>query len=477
MSDPGLAALTATELLTGYREGRFTPVEVLRDVEALIDAGEPELGAFYVREPEVARAQAEASTRRWAEGTPEGLIDGVPITLKENIATAGTPTPSGTAALADNPPHTEDGPVATHVNRAGGVRLGKTTMPDYGMLSAGVSSLHGITRNPWNPAWTSGGSSSGSATAAAAGFGPLHAGSDIGGSVRLPAGWTALASLKPTWSIIPVDPPYLGRVIGPLARSVDDVALSMAVFAQPDALGRDYTHTTNEQDWASVWERPLQDEDLRGMRIGVHVDAGGGLPTEPAIAAAVEAAAAVFAQAGATVERIEPFCSQELLTLVDRFLRLRSWADIKALPRDRRAKVLPYIREWTLGAADMSGVEAMEAYHGTVRLRAATHAATHGFDAVLSPVAPNGAAPAEWHAPTNDPDTALEHIAYTLPYNLSEQPAATVNAGFDEAGRPIGLQIAGHRFQDVQVLRLARWYEQARPASAVPAWPWGGRRE
>ena len=200
-----LISLSATELRAGYASGAFRPVDVLDAVLARIAEREPQLNAFAETEFDRAREQAQASS-----GTT-GLLDGVPITLKENIATAGHRLTAGTAALADAPQQTVDGPVALLTAAQGAVRLGKTVMPDYGMLSAGVSSLHGITRSPWNPGWTVGGSSSGSAAAAAARFGPLHIGSDIGGSVRLPATWTGLATLKPTFGIVP----ELGRAISP----------------------------------------------------------------------------------------------------------------------------------------------------------------------------------------------------------------------------------------------------------------------
>lgn len=468
-TDP--TALTATALRDGYARGELSPVEMLDAVEARIERLEPRLNAFALRESAHARARAAESAARWAAGAPAGELDGVPITLKENVATTGAPLTAGTAALAEAPPETVDGPVAMTTGAAGAVRLGKTVMPDYGMLSSGVSSLHGITRSPWDPRWTVGGSSGGAAAAAAARFGPVHVGSDIGGSIRLPAGWTGLASLKPTHGVVPVDPPYLGRVIGPLARTVDDVALAMTVLARPDPLGRDHTSVPDPGDWDRVATSPLTDAELAGLRVAVHTDAGAGIGCDPQVARIVEDAAAVFERAGATVERIEPFVTPELLHRLDLFLRARSWADIRALPRDRRCRVLPYIREWVLGAADLPGTEVLACYHGVQRLRAATAAATRPHDVVLSPVAGVAAFGAEQHGPTDDPSTALDHIAFTAPYNVSDQPAATVNAGWTTDGRPVGLQLAGHRFADARLLRIVRWYEDARPAAAVPQWP------
>ncbi len=465
-----LFSFSATDLVAGYRARDFTPTEVTAQVLDSIDALEPRLNAFYRIERDYAQAAAAASTKRWADSSPAGAIDGVPLTIKENVATVGSPLPAGTGAAYDNPPSLVDGPTASLTQAAGGVRLGKTVMPDYGMLSSGVSSLHGITHSPWNPDWTVGGSSGGAGACAAARLGPLHIGSDIGGSLRLPATWLGLATLKPSFGLVPVDPAYMGRSIGPLARTIDDIALYMGVLAAPDA--RDFTQvSTAGYEWTRIAAEPIDDAELAGLRIAVHVDAGCGLPTDPEVAAAVAAAAALFERAGATVETIPPFMTPELLAGLDLFLRSRSWLDVKRLTADRRALVLPFIVEWVMAAADSSGVDIIAAYQEIQRMRRVTVEATLPFDVVLSPAAPVLAFPAEWPMPSNDPRTSLHHIGYTAPYNFSEQPAVSVNCGFSENGRPIGLQIAGRRFADVELLRVAKWFESARGTAATPLWP------
>lgn len=459
---------TAVELLAGYRAGAFTPTEVTAQILDRIDALEPRLNAFYRVERDYAEATAAESTERYRAGTATGAIDGVPLTIKENIATVGTPLTGGTAAGRDNPPATVDGPTAAFAAEAGGVRLGKTTMPDYGMLSSGVSSLHGITRSPWDLSLTVGGSSSGAGASAAARLGPIHLGSDIGGSLRLPAGWLGLATLKPTFGLVPVDPPFMGRCIGPIARTVDDVALAMAVIAQPDS--RDFTQVgRTDLDWALVGDRPL--DDITGLRVAVHVDAGAGLETTPEVAEAVLAAAKVFERAGATVEVIPSFLTPELLDGFDTFFSARSRSDITNLSPEKRAVVLPFILDWALGGDEPTGVDILDAYQSLQSLRSTTIAATAPYDVVLSPVSPVAAFPAEWPMPSNDPRRSMHHIAYTMPYNFSEQPAASVNCGFTTDGRTIGLQLAGGRFEDVAVLRIAKWFEANRPTDAVPVWP------
>src|SRR5437868_9600059 len=228
-----LHLLSGTELLAAYRRRELSPVEVTRAVLAHIHAWEPHLHATYALDADAAMTQAEASQSRWLQGSPLGVLDGVPAMIKENIATKGVPVPLGTAAT-DLVPAERDAPPAARLRESGAVILGKTTMPDYGMLSSGLSSFHALTRNPWDLSKNPGGSSSGAGAGAAAGYGPLHLGTDIGGSVRLPAGWCGIFTLKPSLGRIPIFPPYAGRVAGPMTRTVEDAVLMMGVLSQPD---------------------------------------------------------------------------------------------------------------------------------------------------------------------------------------------------------------------------------------------------
>jgi aspartyl-tRNA(Asn)/glutamyl-tRNA(Gln) amidotransferase subunit A len=189
------------------------------------------------------------------------------------------------------------------------------------------------------------------------------------------------------------------------------------------------------------------------------------------VSAAVEAAARAFEAAGARVEPLRPFFTAEMLHDIDLFWRVRGWNDLRALPHDRQAAVLPFIADWCRGGADVPGTTVLRCVNRMLEVSATTVAATHPFDFVLSPVSPVPTFPAEWPMPTNDPARAMEHIGFTVPYNMSGQPAASVNCGFTADGRPIGLQVAGRRFDDLGVLRLVHWYENARPLSAMPTWP------
>ncbi len=453
--------MTATELLAGYKSRKLSPVDVVDAVVARIEAWEPKLKALYAPDFGSARKAARESEKRWQKAAPMGALDGVPITIKENIATRGVPVPLGTAAT-ELVPAAADAPPAARVREAGAIILGKTTMPDYGMLSSGRSSFHPLTRNPWNLAWNPGGSSAGAGAAAAAGYGPLHLGTDIGGSVRLPACWNGIFTLKPSLGRVPVDPPFLGRAVGPMTRTVADSALLMAELSRPD--WRDHMSLPAAGiDWSAGALEP------KGLKIGLHLDAGSGLPVDAEVKAAVEAAAKLFADAGATIETVAPFLSPEMLHLQDLFWRVRSWNDFSALSHARQASVLPFIADWCRGGADVPGVMVIKGVNNYMAIRAAAVKATQPFDYVLSPTSPVPTYPAEWETPTNDVKRPLEHISFTMPYNMSEQPAASINCGYTKEGKPVGLQISGRRFDDPGVVRLSRWFETAR--GAQKKWP------
>jgi aspartyl-tRNA(Asn)/glutamyl-tRNA(Gln) amidotransferase subunit A len=458
-----LAAMPAVEMVREFARRTLSPVEVHEAVQSVIERAEPVLNAFWMRDPEESRKAAAASEQRWIAGDPLGPLDGVPVTLKENLARKDVPMPAGTAGVQPQVP-LADAPATARIQESGGVVLGSTVMPDWGMLSSGVSSLHGITRSPWNPAWTTGGSSSGAGAAAAAGYGPLHVGTDIGGSIRLPGTWLGLSTLKPSYGRVPLDNPYLGRVAGPLTRTVADSALLMQVISRPDI--RDWTSLPPEQlDWTSAPLAPA------GMRVGVHLETGCGAAPDPAVVDAVTGVAALFEKAGAVVDQVDPFMDQDLLDGLDQFWRVRSWDDYQQLSVEQKAKVLPYIVDWCSGGANVTGRRLLQCQHQIMQIQARTVAATAPYDLVLSPVAPVAAFPAEQPMPFMENGHGMWHIGFTAPHSMSGQPAATVNCGFTGDGRPIGVQISGRRFDDIGVLRAAAWYEQARPSCAAPTWP------
>jgi len=209
--------------------------------------------------------------------------------------------------------------------------------------------------------------------------------------------------------------------------------------------------------------------DVKGLRLGLQMDSGWGMAVETDVRDAVEAAARAFERAGAIVEPMPAFSTRAMIDGMDRFWRMRSWLDISALPSERRDKVLPYIRQWVASGSSLSATEVFHGYSQMAALRDAAVAACQPFDFVLSPVSPVPSYAAEWASPLNDPQRPFEHIAFTLPYNMSEQPAASINCGYTSTGLPIGLQIIGHRHDDLGVLQVSWAYEQLRPAQRP--WP------
>jgi aspartyl-tRNA(Asn)/glutamyl-tRNA(Gln) amidotransferase subunit A len=452
--------LSAVDLIEGFRASQFSPSEVLEDVLAHVAVWEPHIKALYAFDPDGARAVARASTERWHRGEPTGVLDGVPVTIKDNIATKGVPVPLGAASMPLVPAE-RDAPPAARLREAGAVIFSKTTMPDYGMLSSGLSSFHPLTRNPWDLSKNPGGSSSGAGAAAAAGYGPLHLGTDIGGSVRLPACWCGLVALKPSLGRVPVDPPYVGRVAGPMTRTVDDAALMMSVLSRPDR--RDgMSLPPNDINWKALEKSP------RKRRIGLMLDLGVGQPLEKEVRDVAIAAAKAFESAGAVLTEVDGVLTREMLDGLDSFWRARMWDDLSKLTPAERSKALPYIYNWAEVGAKLSGVEVIRGFNATMAIRAAAAKLFCDLDYVISPVSPVVNFAAEFASPINDPAKPFEHICYTVPWNMSENPAASINGGFSKSGFPIGVQIIGRRFDDLGVLSMAKAFEGLRG----PQKPW-----
>jgi aspartyl-tRNA(Asn)/glutamyl-tRNA(Gln) amidotransferase subunit A len=453
--------LSAVDLIAGYRAKQFSPSEVLEDLLAHVAVWEPHIKALYLLDPDAARAGARASTERWQKGEPTHLLDGVPVTIKDNIPTKGQPVPLGAASVKLVPAAVDAPPVA-RLREAGAVIFSKTTMPDYGMLSSGLSSFHPLTRNPWDLAKNPGGSSAGAGAAAAAGYGPLHLGTDIGGSVRLPTCWCGLVGLKPSLGRIPIDPPYVGRVAGPMTRNVDDAALMMSVLSKPDR--RDGMSLPPDTiNWKA------HDKSPRKLRLGLMLDPGVGQALEKAVRDVAVKAAKAFESAGAVITDVDGILTREMLDGLDNFWRARMWDDLSRLTPAERGKALPYIVKWGERGEKLSGVDVIKGFNATMAIRAAAAKLFCDLDYVISPVSPVVNFPAEFASPINDPDKPFEHICYTVPWNMAENPAISINGGYDRNGFPIGVQIIGRRFDDLGVLGMAKAFEGLR--GAQKPWP------
>jgi len=452
--------LSAVDLIAGFKAKQFSPSDVLEDVLTHVAAWEPHIKALYLFDPDGARAVAKASTERWQKGEATGVLDGVPVTIKDNIATKGQPVPLG-AASVKLVPATADAPPAARLREAGAIIFAKTTMPDYGMLSSGLSSFHPLTRNPWDLTKNPGGSSAGAGAAGAAGYGPLHLGTDIGGSVRLPSGWCGLVGLKPSLGRVPIDPYYVGRVAGPMTRIVDDAALMMSVLSKPDR--RDAMSLPPDSlNWKALEKSP------RKLRLGLMLDIGVGQSLEKPVRDVAVKAAKAFESAGAVITEIDGILTREMLDGLDNFWRARMWDDLEKLTPAERGKTLPYIYQWAEKATKLSGVDVIRGFNATMAIRAAAAKLFCDLDYVISPVSPVVNFAAELGSPVHDPEKPFEHIGYTVPWNMSENPAVSINGGYDPKGFPIGVQIVGRRFDDVGVLGMAKAFEGLRG----PQRPW-----
>ena len=463
MTDPAL--MSAAELRGLYARGRLSPVEALQATLERVARLNPRVNAFAVLNPCALDAACE-SEQRWRAGRPLSALDGVPCTVKDLIDLAGFPTRRGSrttsAALVRN-----DAPISAALKRAGAVIIGKTTTTEFGWKSPGDCPLHGITRNPWNLAHTPGGSSSGAAAAGAAGFGPLHVGTDAGGSIRIPAAWSGLVGLKPTFGRVPQWPlGAFGAVAcaGPMTRTVEDCALMLGALAGHD--DRDpYCLPDPPRDWTSGIER-----GVAGLRVGVLRRPGFDAPVDRDGIAAVERAAAILDEAGAEVEEAAP----ELLdTLPDtRLVFGRVWAValaavVQAMPDEKRALLDEGLRAVGERASGVTGAEMIAA--DAMRLQAA-HAMARlhrAFDLVLCPTTPGP--PPLAGAQAEDPASALwqDWAPWTFLFNLTRQPAIAVPVGTGRSGLPRSVQVAAALYRDDLVLRAARVLEQAEPLGAA----------
>lgn len=449
----------ADAIRAGYRDGTLTPLDVLDATLARIESRNPAINAMAFVAATGAREAATASAQRWADGEPLGRMDGLPVTIKDSVNAVGMPWRHGCAAFDHLPDSSIDSPPAERLKEAGAVILGKTTMPDFGMMAAGVSSLYGVTRNPWDPSRNTGGSSSGAGASLAAGIGFSSVGSDIAGSVRLPAGHCGLVALKPTQGRIPHTAPSMTRSAGPMGRTVDDVMDCYDVLTGPDA--RD------------LWSLPPEDERVSrealapsGLRIGVLTDLGYGFYPDDAVLAVVADAAAALSDGGAAVSTIAPVFADDPYPALDRVFQVRAVAELESIPTDRRDRVHPTIRDWCAPATGLSAADLTRDGEAVARAAERMRVVCAEFDYVIAPVIPTVGFAAEECG--LDPSHPLAHCGFTAWFNQTTQPASALCFGFS-GGMPVGIQVIGPRFDDQRVLRLTKWLESRRPVAMN--WP------
>ncbi len=455
-----LADCSATELLRLYRERRASPLEATRAVLARIERLNPRLNAFCHLAPEEALASARASEARWAAGRPCGPLDGVPTSIKDLILTKGWPTLRGSRTVDAQQRWDVDAPATARLREAGAVLLGKTCTPEFGCKAETNSPLTGISRNPWDPSKTPGGSSGGTAAAVAAGMGPLSVGTDGAGSVRIPAAFCGNFGLKPSFGRVPAYPlSPMGTVahLGPHTMSVHDAALMMNVLKQPDA-----------RDWTSLPPDPTDylaglDDGIRGLKIAYSPALGFAQGIDAEVAAAVQAAALQLQALGAVVEQVDPGIEDPLPITIGLWF-VGSWTVWSDMNAAQQALSDPDFAAQAEQGSRYSALDIQRLTRERGAFGAHMRQFMQRFDLLVTPAV---AVPAfDARPPASVPMTAQSMLSWTpfsYPFNLTQQPACTIPCGLTKAGLPIGLQFVGPMFGDALVLRAARAYERVRP--------------
>lgn len=459
-----VSLLPATEVLRGYRSGDLSPVDVTEAALARIRDLDPRVNAFVLVDEEGAMKAARASDERWRRGEPAGDLDGVPVGIKDIFLTRGWPTRKGSRTQADAGPDREDAPAVARLREAGAVFLGKTTTPELGWKGVTDSPLEGVTTNPWDTALTAGGSSGGSAAAVALGMSPLALGTDGGGSVRIPAGFCGTYGIKPTYGRIPLWPasPF-GTLahVGPLTRTVPDAALMMDVLARPDS-----------RDWSAAecaarsFTEDL-DDGVRGLRIA-YAPTLAGTEVDPDVASAVADAARAFEELGAHVEESDPGIDDP----VEAFETLWYAGAAKALAHlgdEDRALLEPPLAESAAWGARVSAVEYLDAVAVRAELGRTMGAFHQRYDLLLTPALPIPPFEGGREVPAGWPHRRWTSWSpFSYPFNMTQQPAASLPCGFTRAGLPVGAQLVGPKFADALVLRASHAFQTVREAPVPP---------
>ena len=452
--------MSAVDLLAQYRAKKLSPVEATRSALARIDRLNPRFNAFRLVDEAAALASARASEARWMKGEPIGLVDGVPATVKDLLITKGWSTLRGSKAVEPNQAWDEDAPCVARLREEGAVLLGKTTTPEFGWKGVTDSPLTGITGNPWDETKTPGGSSGGAAVAAACGMGALHLGTDGGGSIRIPAGFTGIFGFKQSYGLVPASPlsPF-GTLahIGPMTRTVADAALMLSVIAKPDL--RDwYAIPYNGKNYLADL-----DADLRGRKIAFSASLGGH-PVDPEIARLVASAVEVFAELGASIEEVDPDIGSNVGEIFANHWFPGAANALRSYTPAQQALMDPGLREVASAGAKLPLMDYLAAVKEREQLGVRMNQFHRRWDLLLTPTLPLPAFAVGIECPVMaDGSRWTDWTPFSYPFNLTRQPAATVPCGLTSAGLPAGLQVVGPSYGDVAVLQAARAFEKRRP--------------
>lgn len=451
--------MRAVDMVAAFRDRTLSPVETTRAALDRIRQLDPAVNAFCLVDEQRAQDAAVAAERRWTAGKPCGLLDGVPVAVKDLLLTRGWPTLRGSLAIDPHQDWGEDSPSVARLRAHGAVIVGKTTTPELGWKGVTDSPRAGVTGNPWDPARTAGGSSGGSATAVALEMAALAVGTDGGGSVRIPAAFSGVFGLKPTYGLIPLYPasPF-GTLshVGPMTRSAEDAALMMDVLTGFDS-----------RDWSAlptphVSHRAGLHAGVEGLRVAFSPTLGY-VDVDPEIAALVRAAVDVLAGLGAVVREVDPGFDDP----VEAFNVL--WyagaaAAVDSLPPTASDGLDPGLRDIAEQGRSMTARQYIEASAARVALGIRLGRFHETYDLLVTPTLPLVAFAAGLEVPPGWPSPRwTSWTPFTYPFNLTQQPAASVPCGLTGDGLPVGLQVIGPRHADALVLRACQAYEAAAP--------------
>src|SRR3954469_4508844 len=458
-----IAYLSATELLKLYRARQLSPVEVMTETLRRLERYEAAINAFVLYDPESAMKGARESEARWRRGEPQGLLDGIPVAIKDTQLTRGWPRRVGSKTIDPDQPWTEDAPSTARLRAEGAVFFGKTTTPEFGWKPTTDSPLTGITRNPWNLERTPGGSSGGSAVAVLAGICPLAVGTDAGGAIRISGAFSGGFGHKPTFGKVAVHPPSaFGDVshAGPISRTVEDGALMLDAMKGPDP-----------RDWYSLpddgiaYRERVREGSLKGKRIALSPTLGYHEPA-PAVREAVERAGRVFAELGAIVEPADPF-PQSPWPIFEVLAGADMWALLRAMPPEKVSLMDPGLVDLCRSGEALTQQQYVDAIGKRVALGAGLNRFFERYDLSLSPTMPIPAAYAEPRCDgAPDPINYRDWLSYTWAFNLTKNPSASIPCGFAD-GLPLGLAVTGPLYAVLLVWQACRPLEEA----AAPAWP------
>ncbi len=467
-----ICQLTAIELLLAYELGELSPVAVTEAVLARIHDLQDAYNAFCLIDDDGAMASARQSEKRWLSGEPNGRLDGVPATVKDLVLTKGWPTMRGSKTTDRNQSWNEDAPAVARLRENGAVLLGKTTTPEYGWKGVTDSPLTGITKNPWNIEFTPGGSSGGAAVAALCGMGPLHIGTDGGGSVRIPSAFSGIFGIKANFGRVPVYPasPF-GTLshLGPMTRTVRDAALMLSVMAETDS--RDaYGLPYDARDYSAVLEGGIE-----GLCAAYSPDLGYA-EVNPEVAEKVSMAVKSLEALGVRIEQVDPGFDNPQDIFRTHWYAGAAFV-LRGMTDAQRDMVDPGLRV----VAEKGDAITMDSYFKAVLARshlAVTMRQFHKtYDLLITPTMPSPAFSLGNDTPIGPDGSSWDDWSpFTFPFNLTGQPAATVPCGFTSEGLPVGLQIVGRNYDEATVLRAAYAYERANPEhSKTPEMPINGR--